>query len=368
MKPVKIGIVGCGNISGIYMQRAKLFGSIMEISACADMVKERAQARAKEFGIPQVYSVKELLDDPEIELVINLTIPSAHAPVGMDILRAGKHLYNEKPLAVTREEGLMLLNEARKRGLYVGCAPDTVLGAAIQTCRALIDKGAIGKPVAATAFMMCHGHESWHPDPEFYYKRGGGPMFDMGPYYLSALVTLLGPASRVTGSATVSLPERTITSQPKNGTKISVETPTHLSTVINFQNGAVATMIMSFDIWAHSLPCIEIYGTEGTMAVPDPNGFGGQVRLKKPGDKDWTEYPLTHAYAGNTRSLGVADMAWAIRNQGVHRASGEVAMHVLDIMQAAHESSFEGRHISLSTTCVQPAPLAPELIEGCVVI
>ena len=306
----------------------------------------------------------ELLADPEIEIVINLTIPKAHAEVALAALQAGKSVHNEKPLAIERAQAHQLLALAREEGLRVGCAPDTFLGGGIQTCRKLIDDGWIGEPIAATAFMTCHGHESWHPDPEFYYKVGGGPMFDMGPYYLTALVNLIGPVRRVTGSARITFPERLVTSQPKHGTRIEVDVPTHVAGVLDFANGAVGTIITSFDIWSAHLPRIEIYGTEGSLSVPDPNGFGGPVLVKRAGASEWSDVPLTHGYAVNSRGIGVADMAYALRSGRPHRANGELAYHVLDIMHAFHDASREGKHIELASTCDRPAPLPMGLLPG----
>jgi predicted dehydrogenase len=231
----------------------------------------------------------------------------------------------------------------------VGCAPDTFLGGGIQTCRKLIDDGWIGAPVAAVAFMMSHGWESWHPDPEFYYELGGGPMLDMGPYYLTALVSLLGPIVRVTGSARISFPERTIGSGPKQGQKIAVETPTHVAGVLDFGGGAVATIITSFDVWAANLPRIEIYGSAGSLSVPDPNTFGGPVRIRLAGEGEWRDVPLTHGFTENSRGLGVADMAHAIRAGRPHCASGELAYHVLDVMAAFEEASAAGRHVPITS-------------------
>ncbi|MCL6519218.1 MAG: Gfo/Idh/MocA family oxidoreductase [Armatimonadetes bacterium] len=362
METAKIGIVGCGNISGIYFQNAKMLEAI-EVSACADIIPERAKAKAEEFGCRAV-SVEELLADPEIEIVLNLTIPNAHASVAMAALEAGKSVYNEKPLAITREDGRRMLELAKSKGLLVGCAPDTFMGGGIQTCRKLIDDGWIGEPVAATAFMMCHGHEGWHPDPEFYYKPGGGPMFDMGPYYLTALVNLIGPVRRVTGSARITFPERIIGSEPKRGMVIKVDVPTHVAGIMDFANGAVGTIITSFDVWAANLPRIEIYGTEGSLCVPDPNIFGGPVRIKRAGEKEWAEVPLSHGYAENSRGLGVADMAYALRSGRAHRASGELAYHVLDIMHAFHDASEKGVHIMLESTCERPSALPLGLPKG----
>ena len=351
---VKVGIVGCGNISGNYLHWSKSF-DVLDVAACADMVPERAEAKAAEAGI-RACSVGDLLKDPDIQIVLNLTIPRAHAEVNLAALQAGKSAYCEKPFAVTREDGHKVLAAAKAKGLRVGGAPDTFLGGGIQTCRKLIDDGAIGTPVGATAFMACRGHESWHPDPEFYYDLGGGPMLDMGPYYLTALVNLLGPVRRVCGSARVSFPERTITSEPKKGKKIQVATPTHIAGTLDFASGAVGTMVMSFDVVAHRLPIIEVYGSEGTLLVPDPNGFGGPVRLRRMGDQDWTEVRLTHSDQVG-RSIGVADMAHGMLRGRPHRASGELCYHVLDVMCAFDESSKAGRHIEVQSRCERPAPL-----------
>ena len=363
MEKTKVGIVGCGNISGIYFKMCKWF-EILDVGAAADLIPERAQAKAREFGVAKACSVDELLADPEIQIVVNLTIPKAHAPVALAALKAGKSVHNEKPLALTREDGKKMLALAKRKGLRVGCAPDTFMGAGIQTCRKLIDDGVIGEPVGATAFMLCHGHESWHPDPEFYYKPGGGPMFDMGPYYLTAIVALMGPVRRVTGSARATFAERLITSQPKSGTRIQVEVPTHVAGVMDFASGAICTIVTSFDVWAGQHPCIEVYGTEATMQVPDPNGFGGPVRIRRPGDKEWVEVPLTHGYAENSRGIGVADMAYALRSGRPHRASGDLAYHVLDIMHAFHDASAKGKHVVLKSTCDRPAPLPTGLKPG----
>ena len=363
LKKVNVGIIGTGNISGIYLEMGKTF-EILNIAAVADLIPERARAQAEKYGVPRVCSVAEMLADPSIEIIINLTIPNAHGEVALAALDAGKSVYNEKPLAITRADGMRMLALAKEKNLRVGGAPDTFLGGGLQTCRKLIDDGWIGQPVAATAFMLCHGHESWHPAPEFYYKIGGGPMFDMGPYYLTALISLMGPVRRVTGSARITFPTRTITSQPLNGTVITVDTPTHVAGVLDFQNGAIATIVTSFDVWAHNMPCIEIYGTHGSLSVPDPNGFGGPVKVRRPGMDNWSEIPLSHGYARNSRSIGVADMAYALRTGRAARANGELCYHVLDIMHAVHDASREGKHVELASTCAQPAPLPLGLTPG----
>lgn len=351
----KVGVIGCGNISGIYLKNLANFR--LDVTRCADLDIEKARSRAKEYGIRLPCSTEELLADPEISVVVNLTVPKAHAPVSLAALEAGKSVYSEKPLAVSLAEGKKLLELARRKNLRVGCAPDTFLGAGLQTCRELIDKGAIGEPVAAVAFMTCHGHESWHPDPEFYYQEGGGPVLDMGPYYLTALVTLLGPVERVTGSARISFPERIITSEPKKGKKIKVEVPTHVAGILDFSCGAVASIVMSFDVWAANLPRIEIYGSEGSLGVPDPNCFGGPVRIRRAQDSEWSDIPIVRPYAENSRGLGVADMVRSMETSRPHRANGELAFHVLEVMDAIHVASREGRHVKISSTCERPKPL-----------
>ncbi len=352
----KIGIIGCGNISGIYLENGKVFDAI-DIVAVADIDMDRAIARAAEYGVPRACSVAELLADPEIQIVINLTIPAAHAEVAMQVVAAGKSVYNEKPLSVTREDGKKLLALAKEKGVRVGCAPDTFLGGGIQTCRKLIDDGWIGRPVATVAFMPSHGPESWHPNPSFFYQVGGGPMFDMGPYYLTTLVNLIGPVKRVTGSAQISFAERTVTNQYNYGDKIPVDTATHIAGVMDFEGGAVGTIITSFDMWAANLPRIEIYGSEGSLSVPDPNTFGGPVKLRRAGASEWSDVAISHGFTKNSRGLGVADMATAIRTGRPHRVSGELAYHVLDLMHAFHDASREGRHIQIESTCARPAAL-----------
>ena len=363
MQPVRAGIIGCGTISGIYLQNGRVFDGY-EIVACADILVERAKARAAEHNIPKACSVEELLADPDIELVINLTIPRAHAAVGLAALRAGKSVYHEKPLAVTRADGKALLDLAAEKRLLVGCAPDTFLGGGLQTCRALIDDGAIGQPVAATAFFMSHGPERWHPDPDFYYQPGAGPLFDMGPYYLTALIALLGPVRSVVSGARASFRERTVGSGPKEGETIQVDTPTHVTGVVQFASGALATLITSFDVWHSHLPRIEIHGSEGALSVPDPNTFRGPVLLRRAGDDDWREMPIGHGYTENSRGIGVADMGHALRHNRPHRASGQLAYHVLDTMESLLESARLRRFVRVNSSCERPAPLPPGLEDG----
>jgi predicted dehydrogenase len=356
MHKTKVGIIGCGNIARAYFPGCAFFDNL-EVVACADLNVELAKQKAEEFGVPRGGSVGELLSDSEIELVVNLTIPAAHAPVDTQILQAGKHAYSEKPLAVEREEAQKVLALAKEKNLRVGCAPDTFLGGGIQTCIKLIDDGWIGAPVAATAFMMSSGPEKWHPNPTFFYQKGGGPMFDMGPYYLTALVAMLGPVRRITGSARAAHTERVAGAEDIRGLKIPVEIPTHVAAVLDFYSGPIATLVTSFDVQAANLPRIEIYGTEGTLSVPDPNTFGGPIRLKRAGAEDWSEIPILHSSTEPGRGTGVADMAAAIQSGRAHRASGELAYHVLDLMHGVHDASESGRHIEVGSTCARPAPL-----------
>ena len=353
--PVKVGIVGCGNISNIYFETAKRL-DILEVAACADLDLDRAKAKAAEHDVSKACSVAELLADPDIQIVINLTIPKAHFEVCLAALNAGKSAYVEKPLSLTRDQGRELLQAAEANNLRIGGAPDTFLGAGLQTCRKVIDDGLIGEPVAATAFMLCHGHETWHPDPEFYYKPGGGPMFDMGPYYLTALVSLMGPITRIAGSAQKAFSERTVTSEPKNGYVISVETPTHIAGTADFANGAVATVITSFDVWSSVLPPIEVHGTHGSLSVPDPNTFGGPVKVNRSGS-GWEEVPLIPGYPENSRGLGVADMAYAIRENRPARASGDLTYHVLEAMWGFLDSSEQSKYYVMQSTVERPAAL-----------
>jgi predicted dehydrogenase len=358
VKPVKVGLIGCGNISGIYCKNAQKLQAL-QLVACADLIWERTEAKAKEFGMKAV-TPQQLLADPEIELVLDLTVPKAHAEVALAAIAAGKSVYNEKPLAVTRDDGAKIMEAAKAKGVLVGCAPDTFLGAGIQTCRKLIDDGWIGQPIGAVAFFSCRGHERWHPDPEFYYEVGGGPVLDMAPYYVTALVNLMGPVKRVSGMARKSFETRTITSQPKFGKVIPVEVPTHVVGMLEFANGAIGSLMLTFDVWEAELPRIEIYGTLGTLSVPDPNTFGGPVRVWLNGE--WKEVPLTHGYTENSRGLGVADLACALRSGRPARASGELAFHVLDVMEAIDDASREGKHIRLKSKCKQPAPLPMGLL------
>jgi predicted dehydrogenase len=352
---IKIGIVGCGCISGIYIENLTKVFKMVEITAVADLIPERAEIAAKNTGA-RILKTDDLMNDQNVDIVLNLTTPPDHYEICRQALLCGKNVYVEKPFSVLRKQGADLMKIATEKGLYIGGAPDTFLGAGIQTCIKLIDDGWIGTPIGAVAYMTCHGHESWHPDPEFYYKKGAGPMFDMGPYYLTALTAMLGPAKTVMGMTSKAFDTRMITSEKKYGNIIEVEVPTHVNGLIRFQNGAVANIITSFDVWGANLPRIEIYGTLGSLSVPDPNTFGGPVMLKLP-DSEWKEIPLSHCYSNNSRGLGLADMAISITRKKKARASGELVFHILDIMQTIHESSDTGKSIELTTTCSRPEPM-----------
>jgi len=362
MGKVGIGIIGCGNISGAYIAAAAGF-PLLEIRGLADLRPEAAQLAADKAGL-KACSVDELLGDDNIEIIVNLTLPATHVEVGLQAIAAGKHVHSEKPLGLRVEDAKRLLDAAARKELRVGCAPDTFLGGGHQTCRGLVDGGALGQVVAGTAFFMCPGHERWHPNPAFYYAAGGGPMLDMGPYYITALVNLLGPVARVAGITSRTRDTRMITSEPLKGRTIAVDVATHVAGTLEFTCGAVVSIATSFDVPRHRHAPIELYGTEAALAVPDPNRFGGPVEMARAGE-DWNTIALTHAFAdGNFRSIGVADMAQALRDGRPHRASGELALHVLEVMEAFQVSSDTGRHVQVTTRPKRPAPLPHNLSSG----
>jgi len=349
MNKIKVGIVGCGAISGIYLKNLTGLFENTEVKAVCDLDRDRAEQAAVKYGVEKVYTLEEMLSDPEISIVANLTTPNSHYSICKKVLAAGKHVYVEKPLCVEFAEGCELVALADEKNLLIGSAPDTFLGAGIQTCINLINDNQIGVPKSATAFMMCHGHESWHPDPEFYYDRGGGPMFDMGPYYLTALVNMLGPVEYVAGITGMAYEERTITSKKKYGKRVKVEVPTHINGILKFKSGAIGNIITSFDVWGHNLPCIEVHGTTGSLSVPDPNSFGGPVKLKSQRE-EWGDIEMTLPYSDNSRGLGISDMAYAMTEGRINKASGKVALHVLELMHGFHWASETGKNYILTTT------------------
>ncbi len=358
--PVRVAVVGCGTISGAYLKNMTA-SPHLKVVACADQVYERAQARADEFGVPHVRTTDELLASDDVELVVNLTVPLAHAEISVAALRAGKHVFTEKPFATTRDDGRRILDAAASSGLTVASAPDTFLGAGAQTCLRLLERGELGEPLAASAFMLSRGPENWHPNPGFFFEPGGGPLLDMGPYYLTTLVCLLGPVRRVAGMARILYPTRTADRGPRAGETFNVSTPTFVAALIEFESGTQATLVSSFGILGHDLPNMQLYCTKGILGVPDPNYFGGPVRIRPNEDESvWREVPLLYNHtegAGNFRGLGVIEMALGLRRGEKPRAAGELAYHVLDVMESIRESYTTGRHIEVRSRFAPPSPL-----------
>ncbi|MCI5545607.1 MAG: Gfo/Idh/MocA family oxidoreductase [Clostridiales bacterium] len=349
MKTVKIAMIGTGDISGIYLKNiTETFHEIELVGVC-DLVREKAEKAAEKWNVPKVYAdMYEAFDDPQVDIILNLTRPDEHYGVTRPALEAGKHVYSEKPLAATFELGKELVELAQSKGLLLGGAPDTFLGAGIQTCKKLIDDGFIGRPVGASGFMMSHGPESWHPDPEFFYKYGGGPMMDMGPYYITAMTYLLGRVETVSATTSRSFQQRTMTCKEHYGEKIDVDVSTFLSGTMRFESGAVGTLTTTFDVWRSTLPCIEIYGEKGTLFVPDPNTFDGPVKLYRPEDGEVREMPLLFGNRENSRGLGLLEMARAIRDgHDDFITSSRRTFHTLDVLTAFDRSSLAGRAIEM---------------------
>ena len=346
--PVKVGIVGIGQISGQYLKTLPRLANL-ELTAVADLDPSRTVPGVRSLTPTELYAA----DD--VDIVLNLTIPAAHQDVALAAIAAGKSVYGEKPLASTTKQAREILDAAAQAGVAVGCAPDTVLGTGVQTARAVLDNGEIGRPIAATAFMTTPGHERWHPAPEFYYQPGGGPLLDMGPYYLTALVTLLGPVRRVVGMSATPQATRTTAA----GKTFPVDVATHVTGVLEHANGALSTLLMSFDVWAADLPRIEIYGTGGSLSVPDPNGFHGQVRIFRSGSESWADQPESGGYPNAARGYGLSDLARAIRTGGSARASGELAFHVLDVMESLLVAAETGTSITITSDVARPAPVPP---------
>lgn len=352
--PLRVGLVGAGFISRMYFDTLKRIQDEVRLVRIADVDLARAVETGAAQGVPGG-SVDELLADPEVDVVLNLTIPMAHAEVATRSLEAGKHVYGEKPLAVTVAEARSVLDLAQQRGLWVGCAPDTVLGTGIQTARRAVDDGMIGRPVAATATMAIPGHEAWHPNPDFYYAPGGGPLYDMGPYYLHALITLLGPVARVSASSSRPVTERVIASGPRAGERVPVLTDTHITGLLEHVDGAITTLTMSFDtVGTRTLP-IEVHGVEGSLLVPDPNEFSGTTSLKRRGE-DWVELPISAGYENSARGFGLLDFHRTPAGE-VPRADAGIAFHALAIMESMMRSSVEGRRLDLGATAGRSRPV-----------
>ena len=377
IEPVRIGIVGCGVISEVYLSAMKQFG-ILEVVACSDIDIEKARLRAKQFDIPKAYTFDEMLDDKAIEIVLNLTIPSVHAQISIAALKAGKSVYSEKPLAVTCKDARNILEIAKQKNLRVGCAPDTFLGGGLQTCRKIIDEGIIGEPIAANAILKDIAPDSWHPNPSFYFQPGAGPLFELGVYTVTAFVNLLGPVQRVASSVKTTFPQRTTNTEPNRGDKIQVNTPTHITGIMDFAEGAVGTIVASYDVWTGPMPqfSFELHGTEGTLILPDPNRFGGTIRLCRGKQseahkyienrpiKEWEDVDLEYGYSDESRGIGLADMAYALRTDREHRANGENAYHVLEIMHALIDTSGRNEYIRLNGSFARPALIPQGLPDG----
>jgi predicted dehydrogenase len=365
---MRIGLIGCGNISDIYLLNGPLFRDVQFV-ACADINEAAANRQAERYAI-RAMSPGELLASADVDIVLNLTIPEAHAEISQSALDAGKHVYGEKPLATNLADGDRLMRTAAAKGLRVGCAPDTVLGASIQEARRLIDTNAIGKPVLGVASVMSHGMEDWHPNPSFFFRPGGGPVFDMGPYYLTALVTLLGPVASVAALGQIAFKERVVSTPGSAmlGQSIKVETLTSAQALLEFESGAQITFLASWDVWNHGVLPIELFGETGSMRVPDPNWFGGDIAVSS-GRRDWTairttqqrfgepNWPADKPLHANYRGLGLADMARAIQDKRPHRANGDLALHVLAIMAGILEAATERRHVKIAHRCDRPTAL-----------
>jgi predicted dehydrogenase len=368
--PAGVGIIGCGQVSHQYLEGLARFDRLVEVRACADRDEERAAAAGARHGVP-ARRPDELLASSDIEIVVNLTPPAAHASVTAQVVAAGKHCYSEKPLARDLESARRVLDEANRADVSIGCAPDTFMGDALQTCRRLVDDRAVGEPVAAVAFVSEHGYEHFHPNVDSFYLPGGGPVLDLGPYYVTALVHLFGPVVRATAFARATFHQREILlAGPRRGERIPVQVPTHATGALQFESGLIATVLMSWDLWATHLPYIEVYGTSGSLAVPNPDEFSGIPRLRSagpeelrqpppaPGELPWTEVPLAHV-GGTARGIGVAEMVRAIRAGRPPRASGELAYHVLEALTGLERSAATGRHVAIESRCARPDRLDP---------
>lgn len=360
--PLTVGIIGVGNISEQYLANLPMFPGL-RLVAIADLDHARAQRIALEQGVSAL-TVDELLADPTIDAVLNLTIPAAHVEIGTRALRAGKHVFAEKPLGLNPAEAEPMLDLAEALGLRYGSAPDTVLGTGIQTARRALDSGIIGEPIAAQVFWSAPGHERWHPAPAFYYQQGGGPLLDMGPYYLTALVHFFGPVVRVTGLATRSARPRTIETGPLAGTPIPVSIDTHITALLEHASGVTSTVTVSFEVWKTRAPQFEVYGSTGTISVPDPNKFSEQVQVATSDNGEWEPIPDSAGYMETGRGIGLADLAEAIENDRPHRASGRLAFHVLEIMDAILRSSEQHATTAITSTVERPDSVPLQTTDG----
>lgn len=364
MAQLGVGIIGCGNISTSYLGLAPLFKSLKPV-AVADINMDAARARAAEFGV-RADTVDDLLRAPDVDVIVNLTIPAVHFEVTKRILEAGKHAYSEKPLVLTLAEGEELRDLAASKNLAIGSAPDTFLGGAHQQARAAIDAGDVGKIIGGTCHVMGHGMEAWHPNPDFFFQPGAGPVLDMGPYYITNLIQLVGPVKSVAALATASFPERTIGNGDRLGEKVPVDTPTNIHALLEFRNGATVTLGASWDVWAHRHGHMELYGADGSLFLPDPNFFGGTVEIGGQ-DTEMTALPAwDHPFGvanqddrANYRCAGLADMAAAIDEGRLHRCNIDLAVHAVDVMTSILKAGEARTFVELSTTCERPDALSP---------
>ncbi len=365
-KELGVGIIGCGNISLTYLALAPLFKGF-KVLACADLDPNAAKMRADEYAL-KAQSVEELLGNDEIDLIVNLTIPDAHFSVSKSALEAGKHVYSEKPLVLSLQQGEALQKIAGQCGVTVGCAPDTFLGGAHQHARAYIDDGHIGRITSGTCHVMSPGMEMWHPNPGFFFRAGGGPILDLGPYYIANLINLIGPVKRVAALASMASPTRLVTSEPLAGQVVPVEVATNVHAILEFVNGATVTLTASWDVWSHRHASMELYGTEGSLFVPDPNFFGGVVEASGRDGKIEALPAWNHPFSkvnqehangqrANYRAAGLADMAMALIEGRDPRCSLDRSLHGIDVLTSILKSGEEGRFVELTTRCTQPEPL-----------
>lgn len=355
-EPLNVGVIGAGNISGAYLRTLQTL-PLLRVAAVGDRDPQRAAAAMRHVPEGLAATPEEIMADGAIDVVLNLTPPAAHAQVALAAIAAGKHVYGEKPLAADRAGAAAVRDASAAAGVRVGCAPDTVLGTGIQTARAGIEQGLIGTPTSAMAVFTCFGHERWHPDPEFYYQPGGGPLLDMGPYYLSALVHMLGPVKSVTGAASRPRPERTIAGGPRAGTKFPASVDTHVTAVLEHEGGALTTLVMSFDVLASRASNIEVHGTAGSLLVPDPNRFDGDVMLSTPDESGWRALPASAGYIDASRGYGLAEMAGAIAEGRPHRCSADLAYHVLDCAHTLLQAAQERTTLTVASRCEVPSPV-----------
>jgi len=388
MRPFGVGVVGVGDISDVYLDNLGRYADTVRVVGCAARDPEHARLKAEQHGLERAYaSAAELFADPAVDIVLDLAVPAAHAELNLAALRAGKHVYSEKPLAATFAESRAVMALAEASGLRVGCAPDTFMGARLQACRRLLDDGRLGDVLAAEAFVVSPGHEWHHPNPAFFYEPGGGPLLDIGPYYVTALISLLGPVEAGAAMARRGFARRTIHAGPRRGETIEVAVDTHVTGVLRFASGAVVTLIASFDVWDSELPRLEIHGTRGSISIADPdpldgpNLFGGPVLFRRAEEsrwrgvprpevpRPWSEIPVDRpfastSHASNSRGIGLVDLACAIRDGRPARASGDMALHAMEVMEGLLTSAAEGRFVAMTTTCARPEPVPVDFPAG----